>query len=315
MALPLVHHPRYVAPLPEGHRFPMAKYAELWDVVTNAGWATPALCHSVAPAPRAWLELAHTPAYVSAVLDGTLDAAASRRIGFQVSEQLVDRARLSAAGTTLAGRLALDRGLAAQTAGGSHHGHPGFGAGFCVFNDVGVAVATLRAEGLVDRVLIIDLDVHQGDGTAAIFADEPAVFTFSLHAEKNFPVRKVAGDLDVGLADATGDAAYLATLADLLDPLVAHHRPELIFYNAGVDPHRDDKLGRLSLTDRGLAARDRLVLETAWARGVPLASVPGGGYGAEPAVIAKRHALVIAEAHRLIGGIPPAATSASPALS
>ena len=299
MAVPLIHHPHYVAPLPAGHRFPMTKYAALWHALSDAGLTDPRQSYTVEPAPRGWLELAHTPDYVAGVIERTLPRDAARRIGFEITERVVKRTRLSAAGTSLAARLALEHGLACQTAGGSHHGHPAFGAGFCVFNDVGVAASLMRAEGLVDRILIVDLDVHQGDGTAAIFADEPAVFTYSLHGEKNFPVRKVPGDLDVGLADGTEDDAYLAALDRDLEALIDHHRPELIFYNAGVDPHRDDKLGRLALSDAGLAARDGRVLRAALARDIPVVTVVGGGYGPDLARLARLHGQVIAEATRL----------------
>jgi len=199
------------------------------------------------------------------------------------------RARSAVAGTVLAARLALEHGIACNTAGGSHHARREHGAGFCVFNDVGVAVNVLRADHAIGRVLVVDCDVHQGDGTADVFRDDAATFTFSIHAEKNYPVRKVASDLDIGLPDETGDADYLAVLSETLPGLLEAHRPDLVFFNAGVDPHHDDRLGRLALTDEGLAARDRLVIETVRDRGLPLACVLGGGYSSDVDVLARRH--------------------------
>lgn len=294
--LPIVHHPDYVAPLPPGHRFPMNKYGLLREELFARGLAQPARLYRPEPAPRAWVELAHAPDYVAKIFEQSLEPEAARRIGFQLSDRVVRRARLSTAGTALAARLALDQGIACQTAGGSHHAYPGFGAGFCVFNDVGVAARLVRAEGLVDRILVIDLDVHQGDGTAAIFEGDPAVFTFSLHAEKNFPVRKARSDLDIGLADACGDAAYLAVLDDHLAALIDHHRPDLIFYNAGVDPHEADRLGRLALSEAGLTRRDAQVIDLARQAGVPLVTVLGGGYGQDKDRIARLHGNTIAVA-------------------
>ncbi len=193
-------------------------------------------------------------------------------------------------GSLLTARLALARGLACNTAGGSHHAARDYGAGFCTFNDVAVAGRALLAEGAVARVLVVDVDVHQGDGTAFIFEDEPAVFTFSMHGEKNYPVRKARSDLDIELPDATGDDAYLSALEGVLPGLLERVRPDLVFYNAGVDPHVDDKLGRLALSDEGLAARDTYVIDTCLAAGAPLAGVIGGGYGADIDRLARRHA-------------------------
>lgn len=286
----LVHHPHYVAPLPDGHRFPMNKYGLLREELMRRGTWQRVPVVQPEPAPRGWLEAAHSPAYVSQILDRTLDAKSARRIGFDITERVVKRARLSCAGTYLAAQLALEHGLACQTAGGSHHAHHDFGSGYCVFNDVAVAAAMLRTDAMVDRILIVDLDVHHGDGTATIFSGEPSIFTFSVHGEKNFPTRKPAGDLDIGLPDGTSDQAYLEVIAEHLSPLIDHHQPEIIFYNAGVDPHEKDRLGRLSLSEQGLMARDRLVIETARARHIPLVTVLGGGYGEDRDRVARLHA-------------------------
>jgi acetoin utilization deacetylase AcuC-like enzyme len=215
-----------------------------------------------------------------------------RRIGLPVSESVVRRARTSAAGTLLVARLALQHGLAGSTAGGSHHGQRETGAGFCVFNDVASAAKALRAEGAIQHALIVDLDVHQGDGTADCLRDEPDLFTFSMHAEKNYPVRKIPSDLDIGLPDSMEDDAYLEALRAHLPRLLDAIKPDLVFFNAGVDPHRDDKLGRLCLSDEGLRQRDDYVIEQARSRQIPLVAVIGGGYSADIEALARRHAIV-----------------------
>ncbi len=296
MTVALVHHPEYVAPLPPGHSFPMDKYGllmvALGDLAANYAVRLPDL------APRDWIEAVHTPAYVAAVFDGTLSHEQERRIGFPVTAAMVRRSRLVIGGTYLAARIALDTnaaadpagGFAANTAGGSHHALPDGGAGYCIFNDLAVAGARLLVERRVARVAFVDLDVHQGDGTAAIFTGRSDAVTFSMHAEKNFPVRKQASTRDVELPDGMGDDAYLALLAAELPLFLDTHRPGLVLYQAGVDPHVDDRLGRLALSDAGLAARDRFVVRVCRARGVAVASTLGGGYGTDRAAVAHRHA-------------------------
>lgn len=291
MALPIVHHPDYVAPLPAGHRFPMDKYGRLIEILHAEGLIGPSTLYVPAPAPLDWLDLVHDAGYVRAVATQTVAPEIERLIGFPVTAAIARRARLTCAGTVRAARLALHHGLACNTAGGSHHAGPHHGAGFCVFNDVAVAARVLGAEG-VTPILVVDCDVHQGDGTARIFADDPAVFTFSIHGEKNYPVRKARSDLDLALPDGTGDAAYLAALAAHLPGLLDALRPALVFYNAGVDVHRDDRLGRLSLSDAGIEARDRFVLAECRARDLPVAAVIGGGYARDVAAVARRHSLL-----------------------
>ncbi len=302
MALPVVFHPDYTVPLPPGHRFPMGKFGRIRDVLLEDGVIAPASLAEPVPATRDWLGLAHDEAYVDAALALALDRRAQRRIGLPLSDALVRRARAAVGGTVLTGRLALEQGLACNTAGGSHHAFADHGAGFCLFNDVAVAIRVLRREGLIGRALVVDLDVHQGDGTAAIFRDEPETFTFSLHCEANYPPRKEAGDLDIGVPPGTGDDVYQTVLATHLPGLVAGHRPDIVFYNAGVDPHADDKLGRLALTDEGLARRDRTVIETCRAAGVPVACVVGGGYADDLDRLARRHTSVHRAAAAVAGG-------------
>ncbi|HSV70636.1 MAG TPA: histone deacetylase [Methylibium sp.] len=275
----------FVLPLPPGHRFPMAKYRLLRDRLAAE---LPQVRLFEAPAASdGELALAHAPAYVQAVIDGTLDAARQREIGFPWSEAMVARSRRSVGATIAAARAALAEGVAANLAGGTHHAGADRGSGYCVFNDIAVAARLMQAEWhrahrSLLRVAVIDLDVHQGDGTAAIFRDDPTVFTLSLHGAKNFPFRKEAGDLDVELPDGCRDDAYLAALDGALATLWARHAgqpPGLVFYLAGADPHEADRLGRLKLSTAGLAERDRRVFDACAGRGIPVALSMGGGYG------------------------------------
>ncbi len=292
MTLPLVYHPDFVTPLPPEHRFPMPKFGKVYEVLLRDGVAGLEQFHLPEIARRDWLELVHTPAYVEAYLTGSIDAKAMRRIGFPWSPALVTRTRTAVGGTVLTAQLAMRHGLACSTAGGTHHAHPDFGSGFCIFNDLAVATRVVQRDEGVGRVLIVDLDVHQGDGTAAIFAGDERVFTFSMHCQKNFPFRKSAGDLDVPLPVDLEDDAYLAALAYHLPRLLETFRPELVFYDAGVDPHADDLLGKLALSDDGLAQRDRFVLEACMTRGVPVACVIGGGYADDRDLLARRHSIL-----------------------
>ena len=265
----------FVLPLPPGHRFPMAKYARLRERVTAVA---PERMREPPAATDAELVRAHDPSYVAAVTDGTLDERAMRRIGFPWSPAMVERSLRSAGATIAACRSALAHGLGVNLAGGTHHAHRDFGEGFCVFNDAAVAARAMQAEGLARRVLIVDLDVHQGDGTAAITAGDPTIHTLSIHGRNNFPFRKQSSTQDVELDDGTGDSAYLATLRAALPLALAASRPDLAIYLAGADPFVGDRLGRLSLTKTGLAARDAYVLGTLRSADVPVAIAMAGGY-------------------------------------
>jgi acetoin utilization deacetylase AcuC-like enzyme len=292
MVLPIIHHPDYDAKFAVNHRFPMGKYSALMTALRSRGLATAATLVEASPAPAPWLRLAHDAVYVDQVMRSAVPAAIEREIGFAVSERVSRRARLAVAGTVLASDIALETGLACNAAGGSHHARRAHGAGFCTFNDVGVAASLLLASGRANRILVVDLDVHQGDGTAEIFSDEPRVFTFSLHAEKNYPARKVPSRYDFALPDAVRDAAYLECLDDALARMAEAFKPDIVFYNAGVDPHEDDRLGRLSLTNDGIRARDRMVISHFRKRDVPLVGVVGGGYAHDVAELAERHAIL-----------------------
>jgi acetoin utilization deacetylase AcuC-like enzyme len=287
VTLRLFHHPDYVAAGAPGSGYRFDKYGLVMDALAESDEAYEV--HVPQPMPRAWIEAVHDPAYVEEVLSLAVPADKQRRIGFAIDAHRARRSILSPGGTWGAARLALRHGFAANAAGGSHHALADTGAGYCVFNDLAIAANRLIAEGDAQRILILDLDVHQGDGTAALTAGRDDIFTLSLHAERNFPARKARSSLDVPLADGTGDAAYLAALADALPAVLDRFAPDLILYQAGVDPHGDDRLGRLALTDRGLAERDRFVARLASARRLPLASTLGGGYGADRMAVARRH--------------------------
>ena len=276
---------QFVLPLPQGHRFPMAKYAMLRDQLSAR---LPAI--QLLQAPRATdgeLAYAHTPAYVSAIANGTAEPAVMREIGFPWSEAMAERARRSVGATVAAARTALRDGIAANLAGGTHHAYADKGGGFCVFNDVAVAARVVQAEwgrtqarGAAPlRVAVIDLDVHQGNGTAHIFQGDDSVFTLSLHGDKNFPFRKEASDLDVPLPDGCGDADYLAALDTALAELDRRFTPGLVMYLAGADPFEGDRLGRLKLTMQGMQARDQCVFDWCHARRLPLVLMMAGGYG------------------------------------
>ncbi|MEM6973020.1 MAG: histone deacetylase [Pseudomonadota bacterium] len=297
--LPVVHHPDYQAPLRADHRFPMSKYGYLRSALVRRGLVEPRRYIAPAPATAGQLALAHDPGYVERVLSQTLAEDEIRRIGLPGTERVARRARLASSGTWLAALLALDHGIAANSAGGSHHAGPEGGAGFCVFNDVAVAIANLRAQGRPGTILVVDCDVHQGDGTARVFRAMPEVFTFSIHAANNYPMEKALSDLDVALPDGLDDAAYLAALAPALAEALDAARPSLVFYNAGVDVWQGDRLGRLALSVGGIRARDAHVMSTVRARGIPVVGVIGGGYDRDPEALAERHAIMFEEAAKL----------------
>lgn len=288
----------FVLPLPEGHRFPMSKYGRLRARVVEDGIIAPDDLLVPPAATREELCLVHTPAYVDAVAAGTLGRDVVRRIGFPWSPEMVERARRSVGATIAAARCALDAGTSVNLAGGTHHAFADRGEGFCVFNDIAVGARVMQRDEHVARALVVDCDVHQGNGTAAIFRDDPSVFTFSIHGEKNFPFHKEVSDLDLTLPDGAGDATFLELLDAHLDAVLDRHRPDLVFYLAGADAFGGDRLGRLAMTFEGLATRDACVLERCRRRGIPVAVAMGGGYAPDVDDIVRIHAQTVREAGR-----------------
>lgn len=291
-SFPVVYHPAYVTPLPNGHRFPMPKFQLLCDLLVRDRIITPSQIYQPGAPPIDWLELVHSPDYVRAYCTGTLDPKAQRRIGLPWSEGLVKRTCTAVGGTILTAKLALQFGLACNTAGGTHHAFPTYGSGFCIFNDLAIALKVLQSQNLIRTALIIDLDVHQGDGTAFIFQSDPSIFTFSMHCGVNFPGRKQQSDLDIPLAENTGDKEYITVLKQHLPKLLAGLQPDLVMYDAGVDVHKEDRLGKLALTDDGIFERDRTVLQACLSNNCPVACVIGGGYGEDMSALIYRHSLL-----------------------
>ena len=287
---PIVYHPQYSITWPLDHRFPMSKFRMLRDYLLAREIADPHWFHKPRPVSVGTLRLVHDPAYIEAFQQGSLDEKRKRRIGMHWYPDLVSRTFAEVGGTVLTSRLALKHGLALNTAGGTHHAFPDYGSGYCIFNDIAVAAQLALKQGLVRKILVIDLDVHQGDGTAFIFRDEPRVFTFSVHGARNFPFRKQNSELDKALPNHTGDEAYLALLKETLPNVLAQVQPDLVFYDAGVDVHEHDRLGKLALTDEGLYQRDLYVLRTCRQQGFSVACVIGGGYAEDRNQLAPRHA-------------------------
>jgi acetoin utilization deacetylase AcuC-like enzyme len=289
----------FVLPLPAGHRFPMQKYALIRQ---GAMSVIPGLEFHEAPCTTdGVLALAHHPDYIERVCAGSLSLAEQKVIGFPWTSKMVERSRRSAGATIAACRAALMEGMAANLAGGTHHAHADHGEGFCVFNDAAIAARLMQAERRVKRVAIVDLDVHQGNGTASILANDDSVFTLSLHGENNYPFKKETSDLDVALPDGTGDDMYMAALQAALAELFRRFSPQLIIYLAGADPHEGDRLGRLKLTLDGLAMRDHMVLSVARQRGIPVAIAMAGGYGKNIQDTVAVHVQTIAIASQFAG--------------
>jgi len=295
----------FVLPLPEGHRFPMAKYSGLRASLVAEGIVQPGDLHEAPQASWDDLRLVHTADYVQAVADGTLSRDIQRRIGFPWSPQMVERARRSVGATIAASDAALTDGCAANLAGGTHHAFADRGEGYCVFNDVAVAIRRLQQTRGIRRAAVVDCDVHQGNGTAAIFAGDRDVFTCSLHGAKNYPFKKERSHLDVELEDGTRDEPYLEALAHCLDMVFAH-APEVIFYLAGADPYAGDRLGRLKLTINGLERRDALVLGRCRSAGLPVIVTMSGGYAPDVDDIVRIHTNTI----RLAASLAPVAAPA-----
>lgn len=268
----------FVLPLPDGHRFPMPKYRLLRERIIVESVLPPENIILAEAATDEQILRSHSEAYLTKIKTGELTRQEILRIGFPWSPELVERARRSSGASICAAKTALKDGLSVNLAGGTHHAGRDFGAGYSVFNDSTIAARELQASGLAEKVAVIDCDVHQGNGTADIAADDPTIFTFSIHGERNFPFRKVYGDLDIGLADNTGDEEYLDTLEIAVERILSTFQPDFVIYQSGADPFIGDRLGKLALTKEGLAKRDRLVLEMCRAEDLPVAVTMGGGY-------------------------------------
>jgi acetoin utilization deacetylase AcuC-like enzyme len=293
----------FVLPLPAGHRFPMEKYSRLRAALIASGSFAASEFHLPAPASDEELARAHDTDYIRRVCAGQLSEKEQKVVGFPWSEQMVERSRRSAGATLCACCAALENGLAANLAGGTHHAHRDRGEGFCVFNDAAVAARAMQAEGHARRVLIVDCDVHQGNGTATILAGDDSIFTFSIHGARNFPFDKAESDLDIELPDACGDEAYLDRLDWGLTTAFDSARPDLVIYLAGADPYRDDRFGRLALSFEGLATRDSMVLERCRQLGVPVAIAMAGGYARQIDDTVAIHAATIRLAKAIMEGI------------
>ncbi|XP_072248249.1 uncharacterized protein SYNPCC7002_A1628 isoform X2 [Leuresthes tenuis] len=291
--LPIIHHSKYVCDLPPNHRFPMSKFPRVLHFLLKDQVITEKQVWYPEIASQDLLSCVHTVDYLNNFIHGKINEQEQRKTGFPWSEGIVRRCRYETGGTVLAAEVALQKGLACSTAGGTHHAFPSYGSGFCLLNDLAVAAKCLIHNSSTKRkVLIVDLDVHQGDGTAFIFKEEPSVFTFSVHCGKNFPLRKQQSDLDISVEDGLEDKEYISTVEAHLPWLLETFRPDLVLYDAGVDPHWEDELGRLRLTDQGLYQRDLYVMKTVVGRGIPVATVIGGGYSRDIDKLALRHSIV-----------------------
>lgn len=303
MPVPVVHHPEYSFPFPDNHRFPMEKFGLLADYVRSKGLLTPENSFRPGPCRQAWLTQTHCPDYLARFSEDRLSAREKRQMNLPWSDGLVRRTFLAPSGTVLTAQLALKHGIACHLAGGTHHAHFDYASGFCILNDLAIAANVLLKQQGIERVLIFDCDVHQGDGTASLLADEPRAFTCSIHCDGNFPFQKQRSDLDVAVPAGMDDEAYLKVVADTLDQAIARSTPDIVLYDAGVDVFQGDPLGRLDISEDGIRQRDHLVLSELRRRAIPVATVIGGGYDDDRMKLARRHAIVLEEAVRVYDNV------------
>ncbi|TGN41851.1 histone deacetylase family protein [Marinobacter confluentis] len=299
MAVPIVYHPDYSFPFPDKHRFPMEKFGLLADHMRALGLLTPRNGFRPGPCRQAWLTQTHCPDYLARFAANRLSATETRQMNLPWSEGLVRRTFLAPSGTVLTAQLALQHGIACHLAGGTHHAHFDYAAGFCILNDLAITAKVLLKQPGIKRVLIFDVDVHQGDGTAALLANEPGAFTCSVHCERNFPFEKQVSDLDVALPDGMVDEDYLAVVHDTLNKALMLAKPDIVLYDAGVDVFEGDPLGRLNISETGIRERDYQVLSELRRRGIPVATVIGGGYDDDRMALARRHGIVVEQASRV----------------
>lgn len=310
--LPLIYHPCYSElVLPERHRYPIGKYRALYQRLLSAGVSSADFITTAPAASLAQLALVHHTDYIEALCRGQLDAKAMRRIGFPWSEFLIQRSLQSVGGTIATAQQALAQGCALHLSGGYHHAFAGEGAGFCLFNDLAVAASVMQQQG-VEKILIFDCDVHQGDGNAVIFSHDPNIITASIHGEKNFPARKQQSDWDIGLPTHCADADYLEAVRQSLDYLLALHQPDLVLYDAGVDIHQHDDLGLLHVSTHGVYQRDLLVFSRCQQAGVPVAAVIGGGYQRDISALTEVHLQLFKAAYQTFAPARAAQLAFSP---
>jgi len=290
--LPLVFHPHYSIPFPAGHRFPMHKFRLLAQTLRTQGILTEENEHQPSPLSLTTLMQAHDKGYVQRFIRGKLSKQEEKDIGLPWSEWLVERTLRAVSGTLLTSELALEHGLACHLAGGTHHAQPARGAGFCIFNDLAVAALALVNSGKAKKVLILDCDVHQGDGTIAFFKDRTDIVPISWHCEENYPTLKQTDGVNIAIPKGADDDLYLSILRETLPKALAEHQPDFIFYDAGVDVHKDDRLGHINMTDEGILERDKYVIQTCTKQNLPIACVIGGGYDRQEDKVAWRHSLV-----------------------
>lgn len=297
--LPLVFHSHYSIPFPAGHRFPMSKFRLLADTLREQGILSAENEYAPAPLSLATLMHAHDKDYVHRFIRGELSKQEEKEIGLPWSEWLVERTLRAVSGTLLTSELALQHGLACHLAGGTHHAHPSHGSGFCIFNDLAVAASALIHSGKAKKILILDCDVHQGDGTIAFFKDRTDIVPVSWHCEENYPQIKQTAGINIAIPKGANDQEYLSILQNTLPTILAEHQPDFIFYDAGVDVHKDDRLGYVNLTDQGILERDKYVIETCVALNLPTACVIGGGYDRQEEKVAWRHSLLPQAANQI----------------
>lgn len=301
MSVPIVHHPDYSFPFPAKHRFPMEKFGLLAEYARTKGLLTSANGFRPAPCRQSWLTQTHCPNYLNRFAQGQLSPREQKQMNLPWSAGLVRRTFLAPSGTVLAAQLALQHGIACHLAGGTHHAHYDYASGFCILNDLAIAANVLLGQEGIERVLIFDVDVHQGDGTAALLASTPGAFTCSIHCERNFPFEKRVSDLDVALPDGMTDEDYLAVVHDTLEQALALAKPDIVLYDAGVDVYQDDPLGKLNISEDGIRQRDYQVLSELRHRGIPVATVIGGGYDDNRMQLAMRHGIIVEQANRVFG--------------
>jgi acetoin utilization deacetylase AcuC-like enzyme len=297
--LPLVFHPHYSIPFPAGHRFPMSKFRLLAETLREQGILTDDNEYQPSPLSLTALMQAHEKGYVQRFIRGELTPQEQKTIGLPWSEWLVERTLRAVSGTILTSELALQHGLACHLAGGTHHAHPSHGSGFCIFNDLAVAALAMVESGKANKILILDCDVHQGDGTIAFFKDSTNIIPVSWHCEENYPQIKQTAGINIAIPKDADDQEYLSILQSTLPAILAKHQPDFIFYDAGVDVHKDDRLGYVNLSDDGIFARDKYVIETCVTLNLPTACVIGGGYDRQEENVAWRHSLLHQAANRI----------------